>query len=112
MTSLDSKMIVETTLKLPNGLLLRAQKYAEKQGTTITALIREHLVNIVEAEQDALLFFSLGKLSKEKAIEALGLRDYAQLLVLMGESDLPLPKRPSDNLDQQVEIFEQLWLMR
>ena len=102
-------MITETTIKLPAGLVLRAQKFAEAQGTTLTALTRRLLDDATKVEKDPLLDFSSGRIPKEAAIEALGLRDYTQLLVLLGDSDLPLPKLPNDVLEQQAETFEKLW---
>ena len=45
---------------------------------------------------DPLIAFSAGRISKEQAIEALRLRDYASLLIMLGAADLPLPRLPPD----------------
>nr|WP_042673701.1 hypothetical protein [Methylobacterium sp. B34] len=46
---------------------------------------------------------------RREAIERPGLRDYADLLVLLGDHGL-VPPRPSDReVEEQVEVFERLW---
>lgn len=47
-------------------------------------------------EQSTLVLFSQGRITKEQAIEKLGLRDYAELLIALGDADLPLFKLPEE----------------
>jgi hypothetical protein len=65
----------------------------------MTAIVRSHLeavVGVQESEQvpGPLLSYSKGELSREDAIRELGLRDYAELLIALGDADLPLPQPP------------------
>lgn len=107
-------MMRNTTFNLPDELIARAKAYAAGHGTTVTAIVREHLETVTggappEAKDDPLLAFSKGKLSKELAIRALGLRDYAELLLALGEADLPLPALPPHEIDNQAALFASLW---
>lgn len=38
-----------------------------------------------------------------------GFRDYAELLVAMGDADLPLPALSKSEIDEQVKIFTEIW---
>ena len=104
-------MMRNTTLNLPNDLVQRTKAYAAQHGTTMTALVREHLERVTgyREEQartnDPLVAFSGGRMAKEAAIRALGLRDYAQLLVSLGERNLPLPKLPAHELEAMTDTF-------
>jgi len=59
--------------------------------------------------QDVLAAFSQGRMSKEKAVAALGLRDYAELLVMLGDAGMPLPTLPADEIEAQATLFARLW---
>jgi hypothetical protein len=60
-------------------------------------------------ECDPLVMFSRGLLTKNQAIEKSGLRDYAELLVAMGDADLPLPALPVEEIERQAALFAHLW---
>ncbi len=100
-----------TTFNLPDDLVQHAKAYAAREGTTVTAIIREHLERVTGYNgenvrmSDPLVDFSEGRISKETAIKALGLRDYAQLLVSLGDRDLPLPKLPAHVLEAMTDTF-------
>lgn len=102
-------MLTKATCNLPEVVVRRAQKYAEDNGTTLTALIRERLDELADVKHDSLIEFFHGRITKEQAIESLGMRDYAQLLVALGDSDLPMPTIPNAQIEQQVETFSRLW---
>lgn len=53
--------------------------------------------------------FSAGRMSRADAIHRLGLRDYAGLLVALGDADLPIPMPREVEIEAQAEAFEQLW---
>lgn len=53
--------------------------------------------------------FSRGQISKEHAVRALGLRDYAELLPLLGDVNLDLPRLPDDEIKRMTEDFLRLW---
>ena len=65
-------MLTETTFKLPDNLVARAQQYAHEHHTTLTAIIRKHLDTVIAAKNDPLIEFSQGDMTKEEAISALG----------------------------------------
>jgi plasmid stability protein len=107
-------MLRNTTFNLPDDLLNRAKAYAASHGTTLTAIIREHLEAIATDEldthpEDPLLAFSQGRISRTQAVAALGLRDYAELLIALGEADLPLPKLPAHEIENQAATFARIW---
>jgi hypothetical protein len=58
---------------------------------------------------DPLLAYSQGRLSRSDAIRALGLRDYAELLVTLGDADLPMPSAPPHDVENEAATFEKLW---
>ncbi len=58
---------------------------------------------------EAAAAFAAGSKSSRDAMTALGLRDYAGLLVLLGDFGLELP-RPNDMaVAEQAETFERIW---
>lgn len=60
-------------------------------------------------ENDPLVAYSKGLLSPREAASRLGLRDSADLLVALGDAELPLPRPPEEELKQQAATFVQLW---
>lgn len=105
---------MNTTINLPDDLVAQAKSYAAAHGTTMTAIIREHLKTItshgpVSVTDDPLLAYSQGRLARGEAIRLLGLRDYAELLVALGDADLPMPLPSPDDLDDQAACFVTLW---
>ncbi|WP_340123720.1 hypothetical protein [Methylobacter svalbardensis] len=67
------------------------------------------LVDAAKARTEALLKFSRGLLTKEQTINAVGVRDYAELLPMLGDANIPLPSLPQEELDRQVETFVDLF---
>lgn len=107
-------MLRNTTLNLPDDLVARARAYAAAYGTTMTAIIREHLEAVTSGgadpiADDPLLAYSQGRLARNEAIRVLGLRDYAELLVALGDADLPLPLPPPHDVENQAVTFAKLW---
>ena len=70
-----------TILELPEDLAQRAKVYAALNGTTLSALVRDHLERLTGYQptasppRDALMSFAKGDTSKEAAVAALGLLD-------------------------------------
>lgn len=62
--------------------------------------------------QNTLGLFSNGLITKEEAVEKLGLRDYAQLLVALGDADLPLFTLPEEELEKQANLLVELLSQR
>lgn len=102
-------MLKSTKFDLPDTLLSSAMAYASERHTTLTALVIEQLESITKVKiNDPLVQFSRNLLTKEQAVQAAGLRDYAQLLVAMGDADLPLPSLSQAEIDIQAEMFAEL----
>lgn len=105
-----------TTLNLPDALVQKAKAYAAANGTTMTAIIRSHLEAVTSdgsspPQDDPLLAYSEGRLSRRETIRLMGLRDYAELLVRLGEADLPMPRPALHEIENQAVLFEKLWKM-
>ncbi|UEM04567.1 hypothetical protein JL101_003745 [Skermanella rosea] len=105
-------MLRNTTLNLSDDLMARAEPYAAAHGTTMTAIVRENLEAVTSngtdpVADDPLLAYSQGRLARNEAIRLLGLRDYAELLVALGDADLPLP--PPYDVENQAVTFAKLW---
>jgi hypothetical protein len=66
------------------------------------------IVGVEHVPTDALAEFSAGRMTKEAAVRALGLHDYAQLLLALGESGLPLPRLPADRIAAMQKTFVSL----
>lgn len=60
------------------------------------------------APSDAVAF-AAGLIPRREAIERLGLRDYADLLVLLGDHDLVPPRPSGREVGEQVVLIENLW---
>lgn len=58
---------------------------------------------------DALLEYSRGRLARADAISLLGLRDYAALLVALGDAGLLMPKHSAGEIEEEVRVFVRLW---
>ena len=109
-------MLKNTTMNLPEDLLAKVKTYAAQNRTTMTAIVREHFEAITEpdrepADDDPLLAYSKGLLSRRDAVKRLGLRDYADLLVALGDADLPMPLAPAHDIENQAATFARLWRM-
>ncbi|MDL2405184.1 hypothetical protein PY650_05850 [Rhizobium calliandrae] len=109
-------MLKNTTMNLPDELIARVRAYAAQNRPTMTAILREHFEAITEPEreisdEDPLLAYSKGLLSTREAVRRLGLRDYADLPVALGDADLPMPPPPAHEIDSQAAIFAKLWRM-
>lgn len=101
---------MNTTINLPESLLRKARSYAEEHHTTLTAIVIEQLEAVtLFSNNDPLVLFSRGAITKNQAIKDLGLRDYAELLVAMGSADLPLPRLPQDEIEKQAATFASIW---
>jgi predicted ABC-type ATPase len=53
--------------------------------------------------------YSKGQIARDEAIRALGLRDYAELLVKLGDVGLPMPLPSEPEMERQAALFAKLW---
>ena len=107
-------MLKNTTFNLPKELVAKAKAYAADHGTTMTSIVRAHLEAVIGFDEpdpapDPLMSYSKGDLSREDAIRQIGLRDYADLLVALGDADLPMPMPPLLEIENQAVLFQRLW---
>jgi hypothetical protein len=107
-------MLKNTTFNLPEDLVAQAKAYAAEHGTTMTAIVRAHLEAVTSdgadrITDDPILSYSQGRLARSEAIRLLGLRDYAELLVMLGDADLPMPLPPPHDVENQAVTFAKLW---
>lgn len=103
-----------TTMNLPDDLVAKAKAYAAAHGTTMTAIVRAHLETVTgyvgdNAVPDPLMLYSRGELSRADAVRELDLRDYAELLVALGDADLPMPMPSPHEIQNQALLFERIW---
>ena len=102
---------VNFTGSVDRELLKRAKLVATKTDTSINALFNAELRYLVETFEAAevagnqnfrtLLDFSLGRLSGDEAMRALGVDSEEDLFLLMAHAHLPLPRLP-DSLTQEM----------
>jgi hypothetical protein len=65
-----------------------------------------------EISDDPLLAYSRGRLARNETVRLLGLRDYAELLVALGDADLPMPLPAHQEIERQEANFTGLWHQR
>ncbi|TAW50581.1 hypothetical protein [Rhizobium leguminosarum] len=55
-----------------------------------------------------LVLYLRGQISRQVAVDRMKFRDYATLLVALGEADLPIPMPSDDQIEREVETFRTL----
>jgi len=55
-----------------------------------------------------LVQYSRGQISRQVAIQALKIRDYAELLVALGDANLPMPMPSDEQIEKEVVTFRML----
>lgn len=102
-----------TTLNLPEALIASTKAYAASHGTTMTAIIRSHLEAVTaEPERpanDPLQAYSAGLITRDEAIRRTGVRDYAELLVSLGDAGLSPPRPPEHQIENEAATFARIW---
>lgn len=103
-----------TTLNLPEELIAQAKSYAAVRGTTVTAIIRSHLEAVTRGQaprpaQGALEEYAAGALGRERVIREVGVRDYAGLLVMLGDAGLAPPWPSPHEVENEAVLFERIW---
>ncbi|WP_395517723.1 hypothetical protein [Pseudorhizobium flavum] len=64
-----------------------------------------------EPQDDTVLAYSKGLISRRDAIERLGLRDSADLLVALGDANLMMPMPSEQKIEEEAATFVRLWNM-
>ena len=109
---------VNFTGSVDGDLLKRAKVIAAKTDTSVTALfnaVLRHLVENFEAAESTgnqnfkvLLDFSLGRLSDDKTMQALGIGSDEDLFSLMAQAHLPMPRLPDSITHGMVNRLDAL----
>lgn len=55
-----------------------------------------------------LVLYSRSQISRHVAMDRMKFRDYATLLIALGDADLPMPMPSDERIDKEVEIFRML----
>ena len=93
------------TMSLDEQLIASAKSLAARRGTSVSGLVRSALEQQVALDQQvlasgasgvlqALVDYSVGKLSRGSVMKELGIDDYGALLQLMNATGIPLPIVP------------------
>ena len=102
-----------TTLNLPESLIARTKAYAATHGTTMTAIVRRHLEAVTaepdRTEEDTLQAYATGMIARDEAIRRTGVRDYADLLVALGNAGLSPPRPPEHQIENEAATFARIW---
>jgi prevent-host-death family protein len=81
-----------------------------KNGRTFAYMISAEKYNdLVHSKEsrgsDPVELFCAGKISKEQAVRMMGMRDYSDLLIEIGERGLQLPKLPENEIIAMKNVF-------
>lgn len=109
---------VNFTGSVDRDLLKRAKVVAAKADTSINALFNAELRHLVETFEAAersgnqnfrtLLDFSLGRISGDDALDALGTDSQEDLFLLMAQAHLPMPRVAEAQTQRMVESLHAL----
>lgn len=104
---------VNFTGSVDRDLLRRAKVLAAKSDTSVNALFNAELRYLVETFEAAersgnhnfktLLDFSLGQISGQDALDALGVDSEEDLFLLMAQARLPMPRLADAETKRMVE---------
>lgn len=81
------------------------QNYIRPFPSNVRPVSISMLIDAQKSRHQVLLDFSQGLLTKEQTIDAVGVLDYAELLPMLGDANIPLPSLSKEALDKQVEEF-------
>ena len=88
--------------------MLDRKIFSEEAGKVMALLVKFGLPTDakVETVRDVLLLaYSSGRIGQRDAVEALGLRDSTELLVALGDKNLPMPMPAEEEIERQVATF-------
>jgi len=85
-----------------------------EDGAAMTSTRAEHLKAEAvpagsEISEDPLMAYSQGRLARNEAIRLISLHNYAELLVALGDADLPMPLPAHQEIERQVATFAKFW---
>jgi hypothetical protein len=105
---------MNVTFQFDDELLRQAKKVAARRNTSVASVVRQGLEQQVAIEKplaspgaqgayEALVDYSLGRVPRRVAMEALGLEDYGDLLAMLGASGLSQPIVPAAERAKMVK---------
>ena len=59
--------------------------------------------------EDALQAYAEGMIGRDEAIRRVGVRDYADLLVALGDAGLSPPRPPKHQIENEAATFSRIW---
>ena len=92
-------------LLLDESDIKKPPNYIRPLPDNVRCISASLLVDAAKARTEALMKFSKGLLTKEQTINAVGVRDYAELLPMLGDANIPSPSLPEEELDRQIGMF-------
>lgn len=60
------------------------------------------------SENHPLVKYSRGQISRQVAMDDLKIRDYAELLVCLGNADLPMPMPSEEQIAAEASVFRKM----
>ena len=73
------------------------------------ALSEEHKVEPKRPVADTLQAYAEGMIGRDEAIRRVGVRDYADLLVALGDAGLSPPRPPKHQIENEAATFSRIW---
>ncbi len=87
--------------------IIKPPRYLRPFSKNVSCMSASMLIDAKRTE--VLLEFSRGLITKEQVINAVGGCDYAELLLMLGNKNIPLPSLSQDKFDRQVNEFVDIW---
>jgi hypothetical protein len=107
------------TFSIEEDLLLQMKVFAAKGNTSINALVRDHFAHLISSgvtDSDSmngnlqtLFAYSIGRISRHKARQSLGVDD-TKLALMLREAGFPPPRASSDQEDAMLESIKNVHL--
>jgi hypothetical protein len=91
--------------------MLDRKIFSEEADKVMSLLVKYGLPTDakVETVRDVLLLaYSRGRIGQRDAVDALEMRDSTELLVALGDANLPMPMPPPDEIERQADTFVKL----
>ena len=73
------------------------------------ALSEEHKVESKRPVSDTLKAYAKGRIGRDEATRRVGVRDYADLLVVLGDAGLTPPRPPEHQIEKEADTFVRVW---
>jgi hypothetical protein len=88
--------------------MLDRKIFSDEAGKVMSLLVKFELPtdSKVETTRDVILLaYSRGRIGQRDAVDALEMRDSTELLVALGDANLPMPMPAEDEIERQADSF-------